>query len=111
MTEVEAALLTPAFRLVIDCCGDSAMSSASPITVFIDRTKPTANAPALLPPWFFAVFESENVPPAETDVAVVDNAVMARSGGGTLIVVLVQAVLFASLDSTMVLALSALAQR
>ena len=68
------------------------------------------NVPAVAPPWFFTVLESERELPAFMEVVVVDNAVMMRSGFVTLIVEVVHLVLLVSLLSLTVPPLSALAQ-
>ena len=68
------------------------------------------NEPADEPPWFFAVFEREKLPPRETVVAAVDSADMMRSGDGTVTCVEEQRTLLFSLLSAMALPESALVQ-
>ena len=68
------------------------------------------NEPADDPPWFFTVLERERELPGLMAVVVVDNAVMKRSGFGTVTWVDEQRILLFSMDSVMVLPLSALVQ-
>ena len=76
-----------------------------------DRRKATMDDPAAEPPWFLTELDSATVDPALPVVAVLEMAYTIISGGGNVTVVLVQRLLFASLDSATLSGLSALAQR
>ena len=107
---VVVLLLAPTPKELTDLVVVKAMSSPSPYVVLVDRWKPMVNAPAVAPPWFFTVLESERELPGLMAVVVVDSAVITRSGLVTLIVDVVHLVLFVSLLSVTAVPLSAMAQ-
>ena len=80
------------------------------MVVLEERTNPMANEPAEDPPWFFVALLKLKLPPLATEVAVVDRAVITRSGSGTVTCVDEHSMLLVSSASVIVLPESAFAQ-